>query len=44
VTHDPEVARHARRVISVRDGLVASDELIARPLEIAVDVPALLAA
>ena len=26
VTHDPEVAQHARRVISVRDGVIASDE------------------
>ena len=25
VTHDPEVAQHARRIISVRDGLVESD-------------------
>ncbi len=26
VTHDPETARHADRVIRVRDGLVVSDE------------------
>jgi len=26
VTHDPDVARHARRVIRVRDGLVVADE------------------
>jgi putative ABC transport system ATP-binding protein len=28
VTHDPEVAQHARRVISVRDGLVESDRIV----------------
>jgi putative ABC transport system ATP-binding protein len=33
VTHDPEVAQHARRVISVRDGTVASDEGVPEPLE-----------
>jgi putative ABC transport system ATP-binding protein len=44
VTHDPEVARHARRVISVRDGLVASDELVATRLEVDTEQPALIAA
>jgi putative ABC transport system ATP-binding protein len=34
VTHDPEVAQHARRVISVRDGAVASDESVPEPLEV----------
>jgi ABC-type lipoprotein export system ATPase subunit len=29
VTHDPEVARNAKRVIRVRDGLVVSDETLA---------------
>ncbi len=28
VTHEEEVARHARRIIRVRDGLVASDEIV----------------
>ncbi|MCB2229220.1 ABC transporter ATP-binding protein [bacterium] len=26
VTHEPEVARHAHRVLSIRDGVIASDE------------------
>jgi len=26
VTHDPETARFAKRIIRVRDGLVVSDE------------------
>ncbi|HEU4324302.1 MAG TPA: ABC transporter ATP-binding protein [Roseiflexaceae bacterium] len=34
VTHDPEVARHARRVISVRDGLLANDEAVVDRIEV----------
>ncbi len=30
VTHEPDIARHARRVISVRDGMLESDETVAR--------------
>ena len=30
VTHEEEVARHARRIIRIRDGLVASDEPVHR--------------
>jgi putative ABC transport system ATP-binding protein len=26
VTHEPDVAQHAQRIISVRDGVVATDE------------------
>ena len=31
VTHEEEVARHAQRILRIRDGLIASDEKIARP-------------
>ena len=31
VTHEEQVARHARRIIRIRDGLVASDESTSVP-------------
>ena len=39
VTHDPEVAQHARRIISVRDGVVAGDEQVAEAIEVPVMIP-----
>jgi putative ABC transport system ATP-binding protein len=30
VTHEEDVARHARRIIRIRDGLIASDELLTK--------------
>jgi putative ABC transport system ATP-binding protein len=44
VTHDPEVAQHARRIISVRDGVVASDELVPEQLEVSMQLPERVAA
>jgi putative ABC transport system ATP-binding protein len=32
VTHEEDVARHARRIIRIRDGLIASDELVTNRL------------
>jgi putative ABC transport system ATP-binding protein len=34
VTHDPEVAQHARRIIHVRDGVIAEDAPQAREAEV----------
>jgi putative ABC transport system ATP-binding protein len=36
VTHEAEIARHARRVISLRDGEIESDAPVAEPLEVSV--------
>ncbi|MDO8585614.1 MAG: hypothetical protein Q7T82_01105 [Armatimonadota bacterium] len=31
VTHEPDVARHAKRIVRVRDGIVVDDERVANP-------------
>jgi putative ABC transport system ATP-binding protein len=41
VTHDPDVARYANRNIMIRDGAVAGDEIVAEPLDVVGDTPAL---
>ena len=33
VTHEEQVARHARRIVRIRDGLIASDEPVISPME-----------
>jgi putative ABC transport system ATP-binding protein len=32
VTHEPDVARYARRVVHLRDGEISTDEAVAEPL------------
>ncbi len=31
VTHEPDIAEHAQRIIQLRDGLIASDERVLAP-------------
>jgi putative ABC transport system ATP-binding protein len=44
VTHDPEVARYARRIISVRDGQLAGDEHVGERIEVVEHAPELVTA
>ncbi|MCY4583776.1 MAG: ABC transporter ATP-binding protein [Chloroflexi bacterium] len=39
VTHEADVARHTRRIVSLRDGLVVGDEPVPEPLQAAGGVP-----
>ena len=31
VTHEPDVAAHTKRIVRMRDGIIAHDDLVARP-------------
>lgn len=38
VTHEPDIANHARRVIRLRDGVIESDEKVANPVLASADL------
>ena len=40
VTHEPEIAQHTRRIIRIRDGLLAADEPVLAPIVIGASLPA----
>ncbi len=38
VTHETDIARHARRIVHFRDGLVAGDEAVSEPVSAEVEL------
>ncbi len=41
VTHEPDVAAHCKRIVRMRDGIVSSDEAVARPTRAAEELAAM---
>ncbi|GIW10160.1 MAG: hypothetical protein KatS3mg061_1217 [Dehalococcoidia bacterium] len=33
VTHEPDIARHTRRILTIRDGLIERDEPVYQPID-----------
>jgi putative ABC transport system ATP-binding protein len=38
VTHNPIIARYARRIVTLRDGAIVSDEAVSEPLDAAAEI------